>query len=160
MTTRIQSYIEQFNQIFDGNPWLDETFSKKLNNLPDKEAFNPSPDNNHSVAEVVSHIIVWRREIIRRLKENSSERLLTEESADNWKNLQVLQQIGWPKLYEDLKQSQQQLIELLENKNDAFLDEQLGETAFNKEYFVAGILHHDLYHLGQIGLILKWSKAG
>ncbi len=39
-----------------------------------------------------------------------------------------------------------------------FLDGQLGETEFNKEYFVAGLLHHDLYHLGQIGLILKWAK--
>lgn len=159
MTTRIQSYIQQFAQIFNGSPWLDESFSKKLNNLSEKKIFTQFPNNNHSVAEVVSHIIVWRMEIIRRLDENSSKRRLTEESLDNWKDLQVLQQIGWQQLYADLSQSQQQLTKLLQDKDDTFLDEQLGETEFNKEYFVAGILHHDLYHLGQIGLILKWSKA-
>ena len=159
MRTRIHSYKEQFTQVFDGEPWLDESFQKKLNNLKDKEVFTHSPDNNHSVAQVVSHIVVWRREVIRRLNDNSSERLLTEESTDNWKNSLVLREAGWQQLYADLRQSQQQLMKLLEDKDDDFLDEQLGDTTFKKEYFLAGILHHDLYHLGQIGLILKWSKA-
>ena len=159
MTTRIQSYIEQFSQIFGGDPWLNESFGKKLNDLSDKEVFTQSPGNNHSVADVVSHVTVWRDEIIRRLKYNSSERLLTEESTDNWKKPEVLRQAGWQKLYADFIESQQQLMKLLEDTNDTFLDEQLGETEFKKEYFVAGILHHDLYHLGQTGLILKWSKV-
>lgn len=158
MKARIRSYIEQFSQIFEGNPWLDESYSKKLNNLSDEQVFTQSPYHNHSVAEVVSHIIVWRKEIIRRLTHNSSQRLLTGESDDNWKGLAQLQQIGWQQLYADLKHSQQQLIDLLENIDDSFLDEQLGETEFNKEYFVAGLLHHDLYHLGQVGLIVKMGK--
>ena len=159
MRTRVQSYIKQFTQIFDGDPWLDESFHKKLNNLSDEEAFTQSPDNNHSVADVVSHVIVWRNEIIRRLNHNSSQRLLTEESTDNWRKPEALRQAGWQQLYSNFEESQQQLMKLLEDKHDDFLDEQLGETEFNKEYFLAGILHHDLYHLGQIGLILKWSKV-
>lgn len=100
----------------------------------------------------------WRKEIVRRLVNNSSQRELTEESPGNWKPLAELQQSGWQQLYADFKQSQQHLMNLLEGKDDRFLDEQLGKTEFNKEYFVAGLLHHDLYHLGQIGLILKWIK--
>jgi len=158
MNPRIQSYIIQFSQLFDGAPWLDETFSKKLDGLTDAEAFVPSPGNNHSVAEVVSHVIEWRNEIIRRLSEDSAERRLTEDIGNNWMPLDQLQQIGWQQLYADLKESQQRLISLLESKDDNFLDEPLADTEFNKEYFVAGILHHDVYHLGQIGLILKWVK--
>lgn len=158
MTSRIQTYINQFNQVFNGNPWLDESFSKKLDNLSEAQAFTPSPGNNHSVAEVVSHLTEWRKEIIRRLIDNSSERRLTDESPDNWKTITQLQQTGWQQLYDDFKQSEQQLLKLLESNDDDFLDRQLGETEFNKEYFVAGLLHHDLYHLGQIGLILKWAK--
>jgi uncharacterized damage-inducible protein DinB len=158
MTSRIQSFINQFNDIFNGNPWLDETFSKKLDSLSEARAFSQAPGNNHSVAEVVSHVIEWRKEVIRRLADNSSERKLTEESGLNWKGIEELQKTGWQQLYEDLKKSQQQILNLLENKNDSFLDEPLGDTDFNKEYFVAGLLHHDIYHLGQIGLILKWAK--
>ncbi len=158
MMFRISSYKEQFNQIFHGNPWLDESFSKKLDDLSDENVFSQAPGNNHSVAEVVSHITTWRQEIMRRLIDNSSVRMLTEESPDNWKPLHQLQQRGWQQLYEDLKQSQQEIIRLLENADDNFLEEKLGETEFDKEYFIAGLLHHDIYHLGQIGLILKWAK--
>ncbi len=155
---RIKSYINQFSLVFNGNPWLDESFAKKLDGLSEAEAFTQSPGHNHSIAEVVSHLIEWRKEIIRRLVDNLSDRRLTDESPDNWKPLAQLREESWQKLYSDLKQSQQQLINLLEGKDDIFLDEQLGDTGFNREYFVAGLLHHDIYHLGQIGLILKWAK--
>jgi len=156
MKPRINAYIEQFNQIFNGNPWLDETFTKKLDNLSAEQVFTPSSNQNHSVAEVVSHLIEWRKEIIRRLHCNSSERMLTEQSPENWRQPEQLKQADWHHLYEEFKKTQQQIIDLLKNKDDSFLDELLGETEFNKEYFVAGLLHHDLYHLGQIGLILKF----
>lgn len=158
MSSCIHSYKEQFKQIFNGKPWLDETFSKKLDGLSELHAFTQSPDHNHSVAEVVSHITEWRKEIIRRLALNSSERMLTDESPDNWKHLEQLQQTGWRKLYTEFNQTQQQLLNLLESKDDSFLYEPLENLEFTKEYFVAGLLHHDLYHLGQIGLILKWVK--
>lgn len=157
--TRIRSYITQFQQVFDGEPWLDETFDKKLRPLSEKEAFVRAPDQNHSVAEVVSHLIEWRKEIIRRLKDNSSERLLTEESGNNWKPLQMLQRDGWQNLYTRFLQSQNELLAFLETKDDNFLDQPQGNGGQNNEYFVAGLLHHDLYHLGQIGLILKWARC-
>ena len=158
MTACIHSYTKQFSQVFNGNPQLDESLSKKLDNLSEVEAFTQSPNHNHSVAEVVSHITEWRKEILRRLADNSSERMLTNESPENWRHLKQLQQTGWQQLYTNFKQSQQQLMNLLESKNDAFLNEQLDNRDLTREYFVAGLLHHDLYHLGQIGLILKWVR--
>ncbi|HEX8675843.1 MAG TPA: hypothetical protein VF700_01415 [Segetibacter sp.] len=56
MTACIHSFIMQFCQVFDGNPRLDESFGKKLDNLSEVEAFTQSPNHNHSVSEVVSHI--------------------------------------------------------------------------------------------------------
>lgn len=158
MKSRISSYREQFNQIFSGNPWIDESFHKKLDNLSDVQVFFESPGHNHSVAEVVSHITEWRREIIRRLNYNSSERMLTVQSVNNWIPLQQLKETGWDQLYAALRESQQEINNLLDDKDDIFLDELLAGTEFNKEYFVAGLLHHDVYHLGQIGLILKFVE--
>ena len=67
--------------------------------------FAQLPGNNHSVAEVVSHVTEWRKEIIRRLAENSAERRLTVESSHNWIQLPQLRETGWPQLYLDLRQS-------------------------------------------------------
>lgn len=158
MNKRIESYIEQFKQIFDGEPWLDETFRKKLGDLSDAQVFVKSPNENHSVAEVISHLIVWRREYLRRLADDSPERMLNDESPHNWKPVEELQEEGWQPLYEDFKQAQRELIELLQGKDDDFLDEPLAGTDHIKEYYLAGLLHHDVYHLGQVGLILKWVK--
>jgi uncharacterized damage-inducible protein DinB len=156
MKSRIGSYIEQLNEIFNGETWLEESFSKKLNNLSDEQVFTPAPGLNHCVAEVVSHITEWRKELIRKLSHDSSERFLTIESKNNWIPLKQLKQTGWCQIYANLEKSQLQINNLLQHKDDNFLDEPLGQTKFNKEYFVAGLLHHDLYHLGQIGLILKF----
>lgn len=157
MNTQIKSYIHQFNDVYNGSPWLDETFAKKLDSLTAEQAFTQAPDNNHSVAEVVSHIIIWRNELLRRLAANSSERGLTED-GDDWKSLQELQQTGLEQLYTAFKKSQQRLIGFLEALDDEFLRRQHADTIWDNEYFIAGLLHHDLYHLGQVGLILKWAR--
>lgn len=158
MEKRIQSYIEQFTQLFNGHPWLDETFSKKLDDLGDEQVFIEAPNNNHCVAQVISHLTEWRKEYLRRLANNSPERMLNDDSPNNWFSKEHLKKTGWAVLYGEFKQTQQQLVELLQSKSDDFLDEPLAGTDHNKEYYVAGLLHHDAYHLGQIGLILKWAK--
>ncbi len=158
MNKRIKSYIEQFSQLFNGTPWLDETFSKKLDNLTEEQVFQQAPNNNHSVAEVMSHLIVWRKEILRRLIHNSSSSSLTDQSFENWLPLNQLKQTGWQSLKNSFNETQQQLIQFLESKEDNFLDQKLADTEYNMEYYVAGLVHHDAYHLGQIGLILKWVK--
>src|ERR1044071_8698680 len=107
MSDCIESYIIQFKQLLNGTPWLDETFSKKLDNLSENEAFTRAPDNNHSVAEVVWHLTAWRNEYIRRLSENSPDRMLNDDSPDNWKNHEFLTQYGWQQIYADFKHSHQ-----------------------------------------------------
>jgi uncharacterized damage-inducible protein DinB len=120
MNTRIQSYVHQFNEIFAGSPWIDETFSGKLDGLTEEQVFTQAPGNNHSVAEIVSHIVVWRNEITRRLANNVSDTLLTDESPENWLPLHELKRTGWQELYHLLHRSQKELIALLEDKDDAF----------------------------------------
>ena len=158
MQKRISSYIKQFNEVFNGNPWVDETFAKKLDSLTEDQAFKKAPDNNHSAAEVVSHIIVWRAEVLRRLNENTTHSNLQDESPENWKDLALLRQQGWQQLYEDFKASHYQVIHFLQYKEDEYLDALIGDSVHTTEYYIAGLLQHDLYHLGQIGLILKWAK--
>ena len=79
----IKDLIDQFIEIQNGTPWLDETFDKKLLKINDKNAFTrPLPDV-HSVAEILSHLLVWRFEILSRLEGN--DRILWADSAENWK---------------------------------------------------------------------------
>lgn len=158
MQKRIASYIKQFNEVFNGNPWVDETFSKKLDALTQGQAFAQAPGNNHSIAEVVSHLIVWREEVLRRLNGNTAASNITDESPENWRDIDVLREKGWKELYEKFKHSHHTIIHFLQFKTDDYLDELLGKSNHTMEYYITGLLQHDLYHLGQIGLIAKWAN--
>jgi uncharacterized damage-inducible protein DinB len=107
----------------------------------------------HSVAELVSHIWVWRMDTIRKLNGLKSE--FTVESPENWNSNEELKTVGWEKIKTDLSNSQKELVSFLTDKDDEYLEKTKYKEQYNLKYLVEGILHHDLYHLGQIGITIK-----
>lgn len=150
----VNNFISQINQVISGQPWLDEWFEKKLSNISEEEAFKkPGPDIN-SVAENLSHITQWRFEILRRFE--LGHRTMWIDDPRNWISNEDLKKDGWQALKDNFHKSQDQLVEYLKDKPDEFLETPYADKDFG--YLLEGILHHDLYHLGQIGLILKLNK--
>ena len=152
--TIINNLIEQLVEIEKGSPWLDETFEKKLTAITDDNAFIRPLPGMHSIAEIMSHLVIWRFEIISRLQGN--DRNLWESSPENWKSNEELQTRGWNDLINKFNESQIQLISMLKTKEDSFLNTKYKDRNF--QYLLEGFLHHDLYHLGQIGLVNKMLK--
>lgn len=151
--TMIQNLVKQLQNVQDGDLWLDETFSKKIDRLQEEQAFTRPIPELHSVAEIVSHLLEWRKSCIKKLQGQESS--LTMESPDNWKSNDELKKIGWKKLKEDFYASQYHLIRIIEVKDDTFLDQVYRDTAYTNHYFLEGMIHHDLYHLGQVGIAVK-----
>jgi len=149
----IMNIVGQFRDIQEQELWLDENFKKKIGNISEKLAFvRPLPEL-HSVAELISHILVWRKESILKLKGLKST--LTMESPENWLTNDELKKKGWEELKCEFYQSQKDLIELIENETDDFLDKEYTD-GFKFKYLLEGLIHHDLYHLGQIGIVVKY----
>src|SRR5699024_5626045 len=107
----------------------------------------------HSVAELLGHLLTWRVEGLKKLQGQKSK--ITGQSAENWRTNDELKQIGWKKLKADLNSTQNQLISLLDNKSDDFLTKNDYVPGYSYQYLVDGWIHHDIYHLGQIGLSVK-----
>lgn len=158
MRTAIDVHIQHLEDMVGGDSWLDESFEKKLAEVgPDNAFVRPIPDL-HSVAELLSHVIVWRISVLSILKGGS--RTLTMESPENWKSNGELKAIGWETLIAQFYETQNDLIKLLKRKDDEFLQEinPLSEGHFDYNYYLCGIIDHDLYHLGQLGLTIKFLK--
>ncbi len=147
----IDNLIEQFHEIYNGSPWLEETIFKKLDGLDETTAFEKPLPNLHSVAEIISHLVVWRNEITNRLL--GQERKIKMASPENWLSNENLKITGWAKLRENFNQSQDRILGLLNEKEDSFLEEPFVDRNF--KYLVEGLIHHDIYHLGQIGIVIK-----
>ena len=97
-------------------------------------------------------MLQWRRECVLRFKGRKTELM---NSPDDWKDNTELRMFGWTNLKNALYASRIELIELFTNQDDSFLETKFLETEYNFHYLIEGIIQHDLYHLGQIGVTIK-----
>lgn len=156
----IDYIVEQLSEIQEGNVWVGSTYKRRLENINEDNAFiRPLPEL-HSVAEIISHLTTWQKETI--LKIRTGEGRLTDDSEENWYSNEKLVEKGWAWLWNEYQSSLAELLALLETKEDSFLKEQYYDTDFKGNFpysfVVNGMLHHSLYHLGQLGISIKYLK--
>ncbi len=136
-------------------------FNKKLAHITQDSAFIRPKPNLHSVAEIISHLTTWRKETI--LKIETGEGSITDDTEENWLANDKLEEVGWDTILSSYRDTLSELIALLEIRDDSFLKEKYYDTDF-KDYYeyrfvVYGMLHHDIYHLGQLGIIIKFLSG-
>jgi uncharacterized damage-inducible protein DinB len=148
----IKNIVRQLNEIQNGSLWFDQCFKEKINALSDAEAFTRPIPPVHSVAEHISHILEWRKECMIRFAGQKTDLM---NSPDDWKDNIALSKIGWANLKNLFFDSTVTLINALENQDDTYLETKFLDTDYNFHYLVEGIIQHDLYHLGQIGITIK-----
>ena len=150
----LKMLITQLQEIYHGKPWLDETFSKKLNDVNGGMAFIVPLNGVHSISEIVSHVTVWKKELLARFVKG--EKKLHMHDPLDWRSNDDLKQNGWENLKTELFKSNDEFVNFLKTRNEEFLDLSYSDTINTKNrYFIEGCLHHDLYHLGQIGIVKK-----
>ena len=151
----IKNIVRQLHEIQEGSLWFDQCFKDKIDGLSGSEALTSPIPQVHSVAEHVSHMLEWRKECIIRFKGLRTELM---NSPDDWKDNTELSKIGWPDLKKAFYNSQSELIRLMESQDDTYLETKFLDTVYTFHYLIEGIIHHDLYHLGQIGVTIKLLK--
>ena len=161
MKDRIQSMIRQMREIQSGKLWVGTTYEQTLNKIDAAQVFSRPLDNIHSVAEIISHLTFWRMETVLKVKYGTGSK--TDDCEENWLPNDKLEPLGWKKLKYDFDKSLTLLIDLLQDKEDDFLSEEYYDPDFGGlfpyEFVLNGMLHHDIYHLGQLGLIIKLLNA-
>ncbi|OJJ21113.1 hypothetical protein BKI52_11125 [marine bacterium AO1-C] len=157
----IQYLIDQLQAVQNGKLWVGANYTLKLNQIDEQQVFTRPLPNLHSVAEIISHLTLWRTETILKIRTGKGSK--TDDCPENWLPNYQLIAIGWRKIRSNYEESLVEIIRLLTDKEDRFLQEKYYDTDFKGDYPFAfvlnGMLHHDLYHLGQLGIIIKLLKA-
>ncbi|RMG28209.1 MAG: DinB family protein [Bacteroidetes bacterium] len=160
MNSRITHLIEQFIDIQNGKPWIGSSFHSKLSKIEDHWVFIRPIKNLHSIAEIISHLTFWRDEAILKIKTGRGSK--TDDCEENWLTNDKLKLTPWPNIKSDYDNSFSELMALLKDKDDSFLAEEYYDTDFKGNYsynfLITGMLHHDIYHLGQLGIIIKFLE--
>lgn len=149
--TEIEKIISLLQSTFEKDAWHGPAVMEVLSEVNDQSAHLKLP-NTHSVIELVAHMTTWRIFTIAKLQDKDFT--VTDE-------LNFPIEKNWQKVLNDLKDSQYKLVDAIQK----FPPDRLGEVIpnYNNKYtfytLIHGIIHHDLYHTGQIKLILRAAKG-
>jgi len=158
MQPLINHIIQQLQDVQDGTLWVGSTYSSKLKQVDESHVFKRPIDGLHSIAEIISHLTLWRKETLLKIKTGTGSK--TDDCPENWLSNTQLEPLGWQHILTEYHQSLHEIIAILKTKQDAFLEETYYDTDFKGYYpyhfVINGMLHHDLYHLGQLGIIIKY----
>ena len=150
---RLESYIDQLQNLYDGDNWVGETFIGKIADLDEIIVFEEPFPGGNTIAGIIWHCYYWRLVMIKRLQGDHTYRNATVE-LQNFLTLAQLKVKGWDEIKTELELSQKQLIDLLNYRKDEELNVDFND-GYDLEYFLAGIIHHDVYHIGQLGLLRR-----
>lgn len=162
MNTTINHIIQNLEELDHGKPWIGSTLTKKLGQVSEADYFRQPMEGMHSVAAILSHITLWRSEAV--LKINTGEGSKTDDCEENWLPNHKLEAKGWDAIKAEYDNALAELIALLRTKNDDFLSQEYYDTDFKGRYtyqwLLNGMVQHDAYHLGQLGIIIKFLNKG
>ena len=161
MSNVLVSYIsKQLNDLQKKELWMGQNFEEKFAQINEEEAFISYQSHMHSVAQIVAHLTAWKKDALLKVTKGIGQ--LMDDHNDNWPNNEELKKIGWDQIKQDFENAHENLMTALSGQNDELLELTYHDQDYKKEYEMAfmleGLLHHDVYHLGQIGLIIKMIK--
>jgi uncharacterized damage-inducible protein DinB len=148
MNTEVQNIIALLNSTFEKNAWHGPAVREVLKDLLPAQAFHHL-ENTHSIIELIAHMTSWRVFVIRKLEGDQDYKVTDEMNFPAITDLQ--------KAIIDLEESQSRLLATLSQFSEARLHEIVPHGSYRYSYYTLlhGIIHHDLYHLGQIALLKK-----
>jgi uncharacterized damage-inducible protein DinB len=103
----------------------------------------------HSIWELVLHIQAWHAAVLRLLGGESAE--LSEE--EDWPSPADTGEASWGRTVEALERSYEKLRQTVRGLSDLSLEQRAEGKEFPVYVMLHGVIHHDVYHGGQIALL-------
>jgi uncharacterized damage-inducible protein DinB len=154
----LTTIIEQLKEAYNGNPWFGRAVTELLAEVSEQTAYQ-KPAGQHSILELLWHMITWREFTINCLQPSPQMSLAYFEEMD-WRALDHNNKTLWKQGLEKLEETQAELITLLQDRTDELLEKKVAERDYNFRKVLYGIVQHDIYHIGQIAYLQKLLKAG
>jgi uncharacterized damage-inducible protein DinB len=139
---------ETLRNTFEKNAWHGPSVKETLKNINAESAVKRLP-NTHSIIELVAHMTAWRIFTILKLKGDTSYKVTDD--------LNFPLSADWKNVFERLEESQRQILDAIASFPPERLSEIVPHEGYKYTFYtlLQGIIHHDLYHTGQIALIKK-----
>ena len=148
MQKEIEDISLLLKQTFEKGAWHGPAVLETLEGIGEAEVFKRL-GATHSIIELVAHMAAWKTYTAKKLQGDAGYKVAEE--------MNFPQLTSWAEALKRLRRSQEELLSALET----FPAERLNEpfpgstTPYTCFTLIHSIIHHDLYHAGQIALIRK-----
>ncbi|MBS1741590.1 MAG: DinB family protein [Bacteroidetes bacterium] len=143
--------IQLYQSVYNGSPWIDVDIVSTLSTITAGNAAAKITDNWHSIWEIVNHLIAWRENVLQRMQ----GKIIKSPAHNYFLPVKNTSAVAWKKTLKKLEVTQQKWIELLQQFNEADFKKIYPGNQLSYYEHIHGIIHHDIYHLGQIVLLAK-----
>jgi uncharacterized damage-inducible protein DinB len=152
----------ELEKILNGDPWYGSAVYRILEQVTFESAFEKPPGSIHNIAEIVLHMLAWTEEVMDRLNGLTAQL----PSSGDWPETGAPDEEKWQNYVNDLKLVNVNLLGIIQNFeeeqwNEPCLDERNPElgTGVSFEELVRGLIHHHVYHSGQIALLNRINNG-
>jgi hypothetical protein len=156
MNKEIQSIITTLENVLSNEPWYGKSVYEILKEAGTCNVYMHPEGTSHSMIELLYHLITWTEFTLSSLKHEDSEEISTIESLD-WRSIDPKEH-SWEKGFAQFKIANEKVIELLQAKDDKFLEENVHFRKYNFRFLLNGLIQHHIYHIGQIAFIKNLYK--
>lgn len=152
MNTEIEKIARLLERSFEKGAWHGLAVKEALSDVTQEISLRRLP-NTLSIIELVAHMTTWRNYVTKKLTGDTEYRVSAEMNFPSFTD--------WVRANKELEESQQNLMAaVLKFPNEKLSDLVQGVNHKYTYYtMLHGIIHHDLYHTGQIILIKKATAA-
>jgi uncharacterized damage-inducible protein DinB len=142
----LQRIIGLLQNSFNGPAWHGPAVMEVLTTVTPKTA-TQNISTSHSIIELVLHMATWRNFVSKRLRGDDKFEVSDEENFPKGKD--------WTAALKALQLSQDELIKAISQFPEEKLAKIVPTRTYNFYAMLHGIIQHDIYHTGQIVLLMK-----
>ncbi len=146
----------ELEKVLSGDPWYGNPVYQIIEQVSFEAAFEKTPGAVHTIAAIVLHMLAWTEEVMDRMNGMTAG----VPSSGDWPPTGAPDEQKWQNYVNDLKLVNVNLLGLIQNFpeekwNEPVNDEKDRELGGGVTYeeLVNGLIHHHIYHSGQIAIL-------
>ena len=153
----IQQIIHHLETVLNCEPWYGRSIYSLLEEAGKSDVYKKPGGVNHSMMELLYHMETWATYTLSVIKEEPLSQIKSIESLD-WRTIEPKDH-RWENGLAQFKSINQEIIDLLNTKEDHFLDQVLDDKNYSFRFLLNGMIDHHIYHAGQIAYVKKLLES-
>lgn len=151
------SHLRQIQKAFEGEAWHGPSLMEALDGVDAHMAKRRWVDGVHTIWEIALHTVAWKRAVTKWIEGDDTIRV---EDDENFPMPEQGDDAEWEHVLNELKVAQAEFLAVVSRlSNDKLYENPPGRTTIYSDYLF-GVVHHDLYHAGQISLLEEGCASG